>query len=131
MTQEDKELLLADLCARLPYKVMIYRGEKDYIGEDDALLEGIDVISGLCKLRCLPEGTVFVQEHISNILPFLRPMSSITEEEKTELWELLRKLGMTADVKRLDWLNKKMFDYRGLIPKGLALEALEGMYNAK
>ena len=142
MKAEDKELLLRDLCARLPYKVIIYRGEKDYIGEDDALLEGIDVISGICKLRCLPEGTVFVKENVSNIIPFLRPMSSMTEKEKKEAkengciiyWDTSpedKGLMVIASQKGFDWLNKNMFDYRGLIPMNLAIEAPKGMYNTK
>lgn len=135
LTFEEKVALLTkDLSGRLPYKVIIYRGEKDYIGEDDALLEGIDIISGICKLRCLPEGTVFVQDHVSNILPYLRPMSSMTEEEVNEYNELC---GCNAPypgiienevAKFMDWLNEHHFDYHGLIEKGLALEAPEGMY---
>ncbi|MDY6394570.1 MAG: hypothetical protein SPL07_07070 [Bacteroidales bacterium] len=122
MTQEDKELLLVDLCARLPYgvKCINIRWPRDghvEISNINTNSQKVQIFEDWCD--------------INDCKPYLRPMSSMTEEEKTELWELLRKLGMTADVKRLDWLNKKMFDYRGLIPKGLALEALEGMYNAK
>jgi len=135
MTQEDKELLLKDLSARLTYKIIIYRGEKDYIGEEDALLEGVDVISGLCKLRCLPEGNVFVQDHIVNIIPYLRPMSSMTEVEKEEYDSLYTYIKVCIDKKfkidfslTTDWLNKHHFDYRGLIEKGLAIEAPYWMY---
>lgn len=141
VAQEDKKLLLADLCARLPYKVIIYRGEKDYIGEDDALLEGIDVISGICKLRCLPEGTVFVKENVSNIIPYLRPMSSMTEDEKkyiedkcafTAMGPIGGNFGLVMPVIAAEWLidfyNSHHLDWRGLIPKGLAIEAPKGMY---
>ena len=112
MTQEDKELLLKDLCARLPYSVKVYAGE------DLAMtLKQIDY-KGFCEswenedFKC----------HSRWMFPYLRPMSSMTEEEKNELLELLKKLGVTAEVKRLDWLNAHHFDYRGLIEKGLAIE---------
>ena len=83
--------------------------------------------------------------------PYLRPMSSMTEEEKKEYIEYagyeieesvngrhyeyyLKDFCGTPDnpsvnADGVDWLNKKMFDYRGLIPKGIALKAKEGMYN--
>ena len=68
--------------------------------------------------------------------PYLRPMSLMTEEEDKE-WQLYKNsIAESCDElleKRIaelhDWFNKKMFDYRGLIEKGLALEAPEGMYN--
>ena len=119
MTQKDKELLLKDLCARLPYGVIVqYRGHNTII--KNKLLTGSD-------LDC----------NMEYYKPYLRPMSSMTEDERKELWELLKKLGMASDTKRLDWLNKKMFDYRKddegktMIDKGLALKAPEGMYNIK
>jgi hypothetical protein len=68
------------------------------------------------------------------IKPYLRPMSSMTEEEyenfrETFKWfEQFDKLIFEWTYKSYDWLNKHHFDYRGLIPKGLALEALENMY---
>ena len=121
MTREEKELLLKDLCARLPYKprIMYY-----YIDNIDG-----KEYSYSCNLI-----THYIDElyskttNMSYIKPYLRPMSSMTEEEKEELWELLKKLGVTAEVKRLDWLNAHHFDYRGLIDKGLALEAPKDMY---
>ena len=58
-------------------------------------------------------------------------MSSMTEEEKKELLGLLKNLGMTADVKRLDWLIAHHFDIRNIIEKGLAIEAPKGMYDNK
>ena len=134
----NKELLLTDLTSRLRYKTVIYRGEKDYIGQDDALLEGIDVITGLCKLRCLPEGNVFVQDHFSNIIPCLRPMSSMTEEEKKEFELLGWKVDELADnepwahcgsigriMAGINWLLAHHFDFNGLIPLGLAVEVTE------
>ena len=113
MTQEEKQLLLIDLCARLPYKVMIKSvGENKIIGLWD--LKDIDN---------LPH-------------PYLRPMpylhstSSMTEEEKSDYdWFCSShslEEGLAKDF--TDWLNAHHLDYRGLIPMGLALEAKEGMY---
>jgi hypothetical protein len=108
----DKQLSFKDLCARLPYKTMV-KCNTDGRHEFDEELSVMHIMN-------------FYQWEIK---PYLRPMSSMTEEEKKELWELLKKLGMASDIKRLDWLNAHHFDYRGLIEKGLALEAPKGMYN--
>ena len=126
MTQEEKDLLLKDLCARLPY------GVKCHIKIKDGTTEMDDVV--------IPS-TI---EHLDiwDIKPYLRPMSSMTEEELKENWTFMEKdgRGFPTDLvsvsqfsdgkfaEYLDWLNAHHFDYRGLIPKGLALEALEGMY---
>ena len=74
---------------------------------------------------------------IEYIKPYLRPMSSMTEEEKKEYrslqtWHNFHGMSWYSNnYKSIDWLNKKMFDYRDLIPMGLALEAPKGMYNIK
>jgi hypothetical protein len=125
MTQEDKELLLKDLCARLPYndyKVQI-KDEEDDIPQISKLVPS-----------CVNDIKYCV---IASIKPYLRPLSSMTEEEYEELkyvepyydlapFELIGDWGPNVEV--LDWLNEHHFDYRGLIEKGLALEAPEGMY---
>ena len=110
--EENKNLLFKDLCARLPYGVKI-----NVDGEEDTLLElGVDT------------GWVNASYDIEEVRPYLRPMSSMTEEEEEEYesikcwkneWELV------------DWLNAHHFDFRNFIEKGLALEAPEGMYNIK
>lgn len=122
MSQEDKELLLKDLCARLPYRVKI-----NVNGEEDTLLElGID------------SGWVNASYDIDDVKPYLRSMSSMTEEEKNEYFNIIKNsidfynCPKSEDVCFLiipiDWLNKHHFDYRGLIEKGLALKAPEDMY---
>ena len=133
MTQEQKDLLLQDLCARLPYGVRLDNGLK---------LRSIDVLTQIVSCS----GS---DRKIDYVKPYLRPMSSMTEEELHEVQEILGKGVEIHDVfisivdssintfsylelqAVFDWLNKKMFDYRGLISMGLALEALEGMYNLK
>ena len=64
---------------------------------------------------------------INDIIPYLRPMSSMTEEEEREFEETLQYTQYTLE--SYDWLNAHHFDYRGLIPMKVALEAPEGMYN--
>lgn len=68
------------------------------------------------------------------IKPYLRPLSSMTDEEHEEYRKHVKEVnGFTYDINcsdLVDWFNRKMFDYRGLIPKGLAIEAPEGMYES-
>lgn len=115
MTQEEKQLLLQDLCARLPYGIFVKDGRNKL--DDDPVIYTADY-----------------HPCINDCKPFLRPMSSMTEEEKKEFQEYVFESNEIGDIVTLDasdWLNKKMFDYRGLIPMGLALEAPEDMYNTK
>lgn len=126
ITKEDKQLLFIDLSARLPWRVKCFHpygvGELDSIEVKDY---------GIHVTFKTPDDNYY---SIEECKPYLRKLSSMTKEEKKELWELLKKLGLPADAKRLDWFNKKHFDYRinengeGLIERGLALEAPEGMY---
>lgn len=113
MTQEEKELLLKDLCGRFPYGVKINV-------KDDAY--GLDYDTNLDLVHLAGFGS----SESNEMKPYLRPMSSMTEEEEDE-YELVCRKSITTQI---DWLNKNMFDYRGLIEKGLALEAPESMYNS-
>ncbi len=114
MTQEDKELLLKDLCARLPYGVMVR------VEVNDVFITPTDEVATVNTISMLDYPQKF------RITPYLRPMSSMTEIEKEEL----RALKWTKlEHYTVDWLNVHHFDYRGLIEEGLALEAPEGMYN--
>jgi len=151
MKQEDKKLLLRDLCARSPYNVKcnVWYGpkspalnEKDKYTDD--ILETIDPKKGSCTFHNAIgyDFGVFPVEHVK---PYLRPMSSMTEEERNEWASGSAKLTLDIFKKKIsdemdipdasdsafsiDWLNAHHFDYRGLIEKGLALEAPEGMYN--
>lgn len=121
MTQEDKELLIKDLCGRLPYGVIVQvndglRGTYDRRLVQvfcDRLSCSVNVCNPLKECIC-----------IDSVKPYLRPLSSMTEEEEDE-YELVCRKSITTQI---DWLNNNMFDYRGLIPKGLANETPEGMY---
>ena len=149
MTKKDKDLLLKDLCARLPYGVNLQSYNSQ--GNTFDFYIGINTSNAVGKLLMLTD----------NCKPYLRPMSSMTEEEKEELkskcihteteedWEGVRcdVWGILIldkyDTRRwdnpiwpsvinmdaIDWLNAHHFDYRGLIEKGLALKAPKGMYN--
>lgn len=137
MTQEEKQLLLKNLCARLPYGVIVQDRNGTHV--------------------LMPGNTELGTEYIK---PYLRKMSSMTEEEKEEFRKLSDevvgsygpyhrefiahcvRLGIKpgnphecideyVDMNAIDWLNANHFDYRGLIEKGLALEAPEGMYKTK
>ena len=132
MKKEDKELLFKDLSARLPYGVMFkYKGEYGEEPEPRPLFE-------------LNKVMVNTYYELEGCKPYLRPMSSITEEEMNLLCEythcnllckdknhicLLDGADINLNVLAIDWLSAHHFDYRGLIEKGLALEAPEGMYN--
>lgn len=126
MTQEEKELLLLkDLCTRLPYRTMV-KCITDYHREFDEELSVRHIMN-------------FYQFEVK---PYLRPMSSMTEEERNEFENLFPRYSISEkrgsvyhsfrgdlNLDIIDWLNAHHFDYRGLIEKGLALESPEGMYN--
>ena len=132
MTQQEKELLFKDLCARLPYgvKIQVFRTSI----ENETLTD--EVLSYLSKDGNLMEAE---GEILPYVKPYLRSMSSMTEEEMLEINVLptgkdndlpnCSDFVWTPNPDMVDWLNAHHFDYRGLIEKGLALEALKGMYN--
>ena len=134
MTQEEKQLLIKDLCARLPYSIWgLHRGEDLplYVIDDS----GAYMVLGYnawFNLDTVP------------FKPYLRPMSSMTKEEKMEVG----KLGVCVDgafhndiydtgismeeaFTAISWLLQRHFDINYLIEKGLALEAPEGMYKTE
>ena len=113
MTQEEKQLLLVDLCARLPYEIIVEATYKDGEGwkTEDRKLLGI-----------YEDSQVYVDAvyaNIENVRPYLRPMSSMTEEERQEYGLVLCD---ELSINQYDWLNSHHFDYRGLIEKGFAIE---------
>lgn len=140
MKQEDKELLLLkDLCARLPHgvKIICYSWDSDRGCEFSTVetLIGIDdrFIYTLWRGE-KDEHSITNPLSITDYKPFLRPMESMTEEEKKEFYYLNGVLSVDFELETykvvhllkshnvIDWLNKNMFDYRGLIPMGLAIE---------
>ena len=124
MTNEEKQLLLADLCARLAYypivSVAYNYSDKGIVWESDIL-----------RIKLLLE----IEENDSweYIKPYLRPMSSMTEEEDKEICQFMKDYNLLPGSNRtgvfcseiVDWLNAHHFDYRGLIEKKLAIEVTE------
>ena len=137
MKQEEKQLLLKDLCARQFYNTKVLGPwEKDGPCE----LSAIDLTSDR-QVRVFEDWY-----KIEEVKPYLRPMSSMTVEEEYEYHqcksidcldicemehEEMLETGALWFSHAIDWLNKKGFDYRGLIPMGLALEAPKDMYEIK
>lgn len=128
MTKEDKELLLKDLCARIPYGVKI-----ELHGEVCTVFGCVDDY-----VQCTANVPTDQQTMVTNVKPYLRPMSSMTDDEEREFISLKCKIvtythgyNCILSLDELDWLNSHHFDYRGLIPMGLALEAPEGMYKTE
>ena len=127
MTQEEKDLLLKDLCARLPYKLIV---QIDDCGIWD--LRGIDHDDS-AELRdrvIVWHGKNYPSSKSSfpiiDCKPYLFPFSSMTMEQKreyqyiTERWMYNSSYSISDST---DWLNKNHFDYRGLIERGLAIDA--------
>ena len=133
MTQEDKELLLKDLCARLPYGVQcegFYEEDASYKSPFGSLEKVIDQMENIEHVG-FDDGEIYVviggfQCELCDVKPYLRPMSSMTEEEEDEWWEFDNKNTIVETHSySIDWLNAHHFDYRGLIDKGLAIEVTE------
>ena len=122
MNKEDKEVLLKDLSARLPYHVKVKVWLKNGTTEEGLL----DLKHNYADVL----RDAFYYNEIKDIKPYLRPMSSMTEEEEKEYNSLNAYEGgiFPHTEEAFDWLNTHHFDYRGLIQKDLAIEAPEGMY---
>ena len=118
MTQTEKALQLIDLCARLPYNTKIA-----YCKPDKTEI----VTLSLATIKIIEAIPIYTDFPIS-VKPYLRPISSMTEEEREEYESYIKK-GYFIDC--FDWLNAHHFDYRGLIEKDLALKAPKGMYNSE
>ena len=112
MTQEQKDLLLKDLCARLPYGI-----KGNYQNSDDKLLRSITIVYNYLK----PNGMVMT----GDIKPYLFPLSNMTKEQTEELIKLINtgqndNNEFMRSLCRIDFYHKHHFDYRGLIPKLVA-----------
>ena len=135
MTQEEKDLLLNDLCARLPFGVIVRHADPLIDNDGNETSEFWYKRGYLCDITSLDDMTTTIiesegsdeegYEHIcflEKTVPYLRPMSSMTKEEHKEYEQWLPD-GYCIDT--FDWLNAHHFDYRGLIKKGLAIEVTE------
>ena len=120
MTQENKELLLKDLCARLPYGI-----KASYYGADEEC-ETWDEVDGVA-FDYVEIGQYSLP--IERVKPYLFPLSSMTDEQKMFLkqqnWCIAISTSGTIEttVEGIDWLNKNHFDINNLIPIGLGIDA--------
>ena len=150
MTQADKKLLLKDLCARLPYgvKVKVLNEDilrYDYSSEEGGFIKGIENINdGLFIIKCKKDGYVLSYDEFK---PYLLPLSSITEmledlntigffkycDTIANVSHLESKNGVSEEIYTyidiesiyglMNFFNSHHIDYRGLIEKGLAIDA--------
>ena len=135
MKESLKQLLLKDICVRLSYGVFMNTPNGDgHLCSINQTIFGNEYGINISATR-----RDYFNDEKLNFKPYLRPMSSMTEEEKKEFEALGWRVDELDDnfpwphstlnvIEGIDWLNKKMFDYRGLIEKGLALEAPTDMY---
>lgn len=127
MTEEQKELLIKDICARLPYGVKcaeVYPDGNKFENEWDIIRISKYVEDGIHISNC--KTTYGYCSSIENIKPYLVPMSSMTEEQKLEFIDtctFFRNSTFGWTDRTFDWLNKNHFDFRDLIPMGLAIDA--------
>ena len=133
MTQEEKDLLLRDLCARLSYGVVVnYNGlARPLFGIEPTQHFQITLDNALDGEH---NGLVYISLDVNGEepKPYLRPLSSMSKEEEKEfkkiVYDSMNIDNISASVYVADWLYSKHLDAHGLIPKGLALETPEGMY---
>ena len=120
MTREDKQLLLVDLSARLPYGVKM-----NHIADDKYQP---DILIGVAKdMITLQNSSGYNTADVEDYKPYLFPLLSMTEEQKNVYHsfyaDILRGLITPANsVKLVDWLNAHHFDFRNLISRGLAID---------
>ena len=129
MTQEDKDLLLKDLCARLPYGVKVQHQHQEYLNE----VQTIEIISK----KYGEIETESVLGFVDDFKPYLFPLSSMTEEQKKEYnrWkheipichyeygDIVEEIELFDSPESFEYLIENHFDYYGLIEKDLAIDA--------
>lgn len=135
MTEQEKQLLIKVLCEMLPYKVMVNVKSRYEDKFEIVELNGYHIFEGSYNIE------------YRGMKPYLRPMESLTKEERIEIGKAIQKdrINPSGEIKEegsdnlllctirqstnlLSWMNANHIDYHGLIPMGLALPAPEGMY---
>ena len=138
MTQEEKELSFIDISGRLHYGVIVNYKENEYDHRKWKItnLHTLSYSQSGTLIDTDYDGWISYEEHegcgmstgsrpfrLGEVLPYLRPMSSMTEEERKEYKHFVAFSGSPDGAANfVDWLNAHHFDYRGLIEKGLAIE---------
>lgn len=148
MDEQNKKLLLKDLCTRLPYGVMC-QVDDGAAGLNDGKLVEIDVSKELVRF----DSDGYWDAYVDDIKPYLRPISSMTTDEEYEYHQIRKRnsdkslslmdcsdhleqllFSIVIEGESVDWLNRKMFDYhtddegKTMIEKGLAIKAPKDMY---
>lgn len=136
MTQEEKDLLIKDLSCRLPYGVKVHAKYTD-LGETievDGIVKMVDT-DGFVGIEIIYDvSSSYICVDIDDVKPYLVPLSSMTEEQYNEMYNYCYnaereaskfsngelKIVYNYELIKFDYLNRNNFDYRGLIPKGLA-----------
>ena len=120
MTDKEKDLLLKDLCARLPYGIIVETPKgKGHVCDINLTIFGAEI-----GVNVNP--TIRDNFSINDVKPYLFPLSSMTEEQKQEYQHITERWmydSFYSISDSTDWLNAHHFDYRGLIEKGLAIDA--------
>lgn len=122
MTQEERMLLIKDLSARLPYAVTVehtsgFRGTLHDITVHHMYDDNDNVYDAICYTDFFGDEDSIYIEYFK---PYLFPLSSMTEEERIAMGN---EFAYGQPQKALDILHKRHIDYRGLIEKGLAIDA--------
>lgn len=131
MTSSQRKTLFIELCEKLPYKVKVFA---DNMPSDESVCELVKTDGKNADLFVNKKTYNVSLDHIK---PYLRSVSKMTEKETKQYGKLTYIIQefkdsngyfSMPDYTTLDWLNKHFFDCRGLIEKGLALEAPDNMY---
>ena len=139
MNEQDRELLFIDLCGRIPYKVRMFEIEPINDIQSNLTLQSI---TNKESVICITPSGGVIGSSIDAFKPYLFPLSSMTEEQREEFLNIQTeerqillnalieyksgkydKIPIIAPYKQIEWLNKNHFDYRGLIERGLAIDA--------
>lgn len=129
MTQKDRDLLLKDLSARLPYGVKVYDTKGNFNSNYQTLVH----INGPVGEAFVVSGLMCRTAPITDLKPYLFPLSNITEEQRKNWFKesnvdydcefhIEPTISINFCHLSIDWLNKNHFDYRGLIERGLAID---------
>ena len=139
MTQEDKDLLLQDLCGRIPYGVKM-----NHIADTEN--NPITLVGVAKTMITLESSAGYGTSDIEDYIPYLFPISSMTEEQTKDFYSTIRPVveddlneysdyeeseksrpvtmkSIKVDVVSVNWMLKNHFDINGLIPKNLAIDA--------
>ena len=141
MNEQYRELLFIDLCGRIPYKVRMFEIEPINDIQSNLILQSI---TNKESVICITPSGGVIGSSIDAFKPYLFPISSMTEEQREEFLNIQTeerqillnalieyksgkydKIPIIAPYKQIEWLNKNHFDYRGLIEKGLAIDATD------